>query len=62
MFLFPLLSNTMLFNSINFFFLFLVNCSHKLEYIKLKKWLKERGFEDNNLRPAEFWGNALFIY
>ncbi|KFO93903.1 SET domain-containing protein 4, partial [Buceros rhinoceros silvestris] len=32
-----------------------VNCSHKLEYIKLKKWLKDRGFEDNNLRPAEFW-------
>ncbi|NXO20981.1 SETD4 protein, partial [Cisticola juncidis] len=31
-----------------------VNCSHKLEYIKLKKWLKERGFEDSNLRPAEF--------
>ncbi|NXA12008.1 SETD4 protein, partial [Sapayoa aenigma] len=31
-----------------------VNCSHKLEYIKLKKWLKDRGFEDNNLRPAEF--------
>ncbi|NWX56283.1 SETD4 protein, partial [Promerops cafer] len=32
-----------------------VNCSHQLEYIKLKKWLKERGFEDSNLRPAEFW-------
>ncbi|XP_071609621.1 SET domain-containing protein 4 isoform X4 [Heliangelus exortis] len=32
-----------------------VNCSHKLEYIKLKKWLKDRGFEDTNLRPAEFW-------
>ncbi|KFO08597.1 SET domain-containing protein 4, partial [Balearica regulorum gibbericeps] len=32
-----------------------VNCSHKLEYIKLKKWLKERGFEDKNLRPAQFW-------
>ncbi|NXG78908.1 SETD4 protein, partial [Baryphthengus martii] len=32
-----------------------VNCSHKLEYIKLKKWLKDRGFEDSNLRPAEFW-------
>ncbi|XP_074759639.1 SET domain-containing protein 4 isoform X1 [Athene noctua] len=31
-----------------------VNCSHKLEYIKLKKWLKDRGFEDGNLRPAEF--------
>ncbi|NWR94467.1 SETD4 protein, partial [Furnarius figulus] len=31
-----------------------VNCSHKLEYIKLKKWLKDRGFEDSNLRPAEF--------
>ncbi|NWH20995.1 SET domain-containing protein 4 isoform X1 [Grus americana] len=32
-----------------------VNCSHKLEYIKLKKWLKDRGFEDKNLRPAQFW-------
>ncbi|NXY86454.1 SETD4 protein, partial [Alcedo cyanopectus] len=32
-----------------------VNCSHKLEYIKLKKWLKDRGFKDNSLRPAEFW-------
>ncbi|NXN12796.1 SETD4 protein, partial [Indicator maculatus] len=31
-----------------------VNCSHKLEYIQLKKWLKDRGFEDSNLRPAEF--------
>ncbi|NWI91121.1 SETD4 protein, partial [Pitta sordida] len=31
-----------------------VNCSHKLEYIRLKKWLKDRGFQDNNLRPAEF--------
>ncbi|XP_032867162.1 SET domain-containing protein 4 isoform X3 [Tyto alba] len=31
-----------------------VNCSHKPEYIKLKKWLKDRGFEDTNLRPAEF--------
>lgn len=45
-----------------FFSLFLVNCSHKLEYIKLKKWLKERGFEDSNLRPAEFWGKAFFVY
>ncbi|NXC98401.1 SETD4 protein, partial [Certhia familiaris] len=35
-----------------------VNCSHKLEYIKLKKWLKERGFEDSNLKPAEFWGTG----
>ncbi|KAM6420060.1 SET domain-containing protein 4 isoform 1-T1 [Pluvialis apricaria] len=32
-----------------------VNCSHKLEYIKLKKWLKDRGFEDSHLRPAQFW-------
>ncbi|NWU10273.1 SETD4 protein, partial [Cephalopterus ornatus] len=31
-----------------------VNCSHKLEYIKLKKWLKDRGFEDGILRPAKF--------
>ncbi|KAM9020202.1 SET domain-containing protein 4 isoform 2-T3 [Ara ararauna] len=35
-----------------------VNCSHKLEYIKLKKWLKDRGFEDSNLRPAEFLGTG----
>ncbi|KAM9627936.1 SET domain-containing protein 4 isoform 1-T1 [Morphnus guianensis] len=35
-----------------------VSCSHKLEYIKLKKWLKDRGFEDSNLRPAEFWGTG----
>ncbi|NWR38798.1 SETD4 protein, partial [Tachuris rubrigastra] len=35
-----------------------VNCSHKLEYIKLKKWLKDRGFEDSILRPAEFRGNT----
>ncbi|NWH71328.1 SETD4 protein, partial [Piaya cayana] len=32
-----------------------VNCSHQLEYITLKKWLKDRGFEDSNLRPAQFW-------
>ncbi|KFO80765.1 SET domain-containing protein 4, partial [Cuculus canorus] len=32
-----------------------VNCSHQLEYIMLKKWLKDRGFEDSNLRPAQFW-------
>ncbi|XP_006271394.2 SET domain-containing protein 4 isoform X1 [Alligator mississippiensis] len=31
-----------------------VNYSHKLEYIQLKKWLKERGFEDNHLKPAQF--------
>ncbi|NWR70244.1 SETD4 protein, partial [Centropus unirufus] len=30
------------------------NCSHQLEYIKLKKWLKDRGLEDSNLRPAQF--------
>ncbi|XP_033930294.1 SET domain-containing protein 4 isoform X3 [Melopsittacus undulatus] len=35
-----------------------VNCSHNLEYVKLKKWLKDRGFEDGNLRPAEFWGTG----
>ncbi|NWQ69305.1 SETD4 protein, partial [Neopipo cinnamomea] len=35
-----------------------VNCSHKLEYIKLKKWLKDRGFEDGILRPAEFRGTG----
>ncbi|CAM2096925.1 SET domain-containing protein 4 [Caretta caretta] len=31
-----------------------VNQSHKLEYIQLRKWLKERGFDDRNLRPAQF--------
>ncbi|XP_006126065.2 SET domain-containing protein 4 isoform X2 [Pelodiscus sinensis] len=31
-----------------------VNQSHKLEYICLKKWLKERGFNDSNLIPAQF--------
>ncbi|XP_066477193.1 SET domain-containing protein 4 [Tiliqua scincoides] len=31
-----------------------VNLSHKHEYILLKKWLKERGFEDSKLRPAQF--------
>ncbi|XP_061857234.1 SET domain-containing protein 4 isoform X2 [Colius striatus] len=36
-------------------FMYGVNCSHKLEYVKLKKWLKDRGFQDSNLRPAEFW-------
>ncbi|XP_060090261.1 SET domain-containing protein 4 [Heteronotia binoei] len=31
-----------------------VNLSHKCEYIRLKKWLKERGYEDSILRPAQF--------
>uniref|UniRef100_A0A8C0GBX0 SET domain containing 4 n=1 Tax=Chelonoidis abingdonii TaxID=106734 RepID=A0A8C0GBX0_CHEAB len=31
-----------------------VNQSHILEYIQLRKWLKERGFNDRNLRPAQF--------
>ncbi|KAM6448375.1 SET domain-containing protein 4 [Liasis olivaceus] len=31
-----------------------VNLSHKNEYILLKKWLKEKGYKDNNLRPALF--------
>ncbi|KAM9173373.1 SET domain-containing protein 4 isoform 2-T4 [Pangshura tecta] len=31
-----------------------VNQSHILEYIQLRKWLKERGFDDRNLRPAQF--------
>ncbi|KFQ31686.1 SET domain-containing protein 4, partial [Mesitornis unicolor] len=35
-----------------------VNCSDKQEYIKLQKWLKDRGFEDSNLRPAEFWDSG----
>ncbi|OXB79508.1 UNVERIFIED_CONTAM: hypothetical protein H355_000324, partial [Colinus virginianus] len=39
-------------------FSFLVNCSRELEYIKLKKWLKDRGFEDSSLRPAQFWGSV----
>nr|XP_056714545.1 SET domain-containing protein 4 [Euleptes europaea] len=30
------------------------NLSHKCEYICLKKWLKERGYEDSILRPAQF--------
>ncbi|XP_067421650.1 SET domain-containing protein 4 [Emydura macquarii macquarii] len=38
--------------------LYLVNQSHKLEYIQLKKWLKERGFDDSNLRPAQFSGTG----
>ncbi|XP_015737622.1 SET domain-containing protein 4 isoform X1 [Coturnix japonica] len=39
-------------------FMYGVNCSHKLEYIKLKKWLKDRGFGDSSLRPAQFWGTG----
>uniref|UniRef100_A0A674KHJ2 SET domain-containing protein n=1 Tax=Terrapene triunguis TaxID=2587831 RepID=A0A674KHJ2_9SAUR len=36
-----------------------LNQSHILEYIQLRKWLKERGFDDRNLRPAQFSGNTL---
>ncbi|NXI97522.1 SETD4 protein, partial [Psophia crepitans] len=35
-----------------------VNCSDKPKYIKLRKWLKDRGFEDRNLRPAQFRGTG----
>ncbi|MEE6467898.1 hypothetical protein FKM82_008102 [Ascaphus truei] len=31
-----------------------VNQSHECEYIELKRWLKERGFQDGHLRTAEF--------
>ncbi|XP_044298138.1 SET domain-containing protein 4 [Varanus komodoensis] len=31
-----------------------VNLGHKREYILLKKWLKERGYNDNQLKPAQF--------
>ncbi|EHA98074.1 SET domain-containing protein 4 [Heterocephalus glaber] len=30
------------------------NESHKPEFIELKKWLKDRNFEDTNLTPAQF--------
>lgn len=32
--------------------------SHKPEFIKLKKWLKDRNFEDTNLTPAQFPGTG----
>nr|XP_020645007.1 SET domain-containing protein 4 [Pogona vitticeps] len=35
-----------------------VSLSHKDEYIFLKKWLKERGYEDSKLMPAEFPGTG----
>uniref|UniRef100_A0A8D0ECU9 SET domain-containing protein 4 n=1 Tax=Salvator merianae TaxID=96440 RepID=A0A8D0ECU9_SALMN len=36
------------------FILRIVNLSHRKKYILLMKWLKERGYEDNKLRPAQF--------
>ncbi|XP_051840852.1 SET domain-containing protein 4 isoform X2 [Antechinus flavipes] len=35
-----------------------VSESHKLEFIELRKWLKERKFEDHNLRPTRFSGTG----
>ncbi|KAM6161684.1 SET domain-containing protein 4 [Erethizon dorsatum] len=35
-----------------------VNESHKPEFIELKKWLKDRNFEDTNLTPARFPGSG----
>lgn len=35
-----------------------VNESYKPEFIELKKWLKERKFEDMNLTPARFPGTG----
>jgi hypothetical protein len=35
-----------------------VNESHRSEFIELKKWLKERKFEDRNLTPAYFPGKG----
>ncbi|XP_005375769.1 PREDICTED: SET domain-containing protein 4 isoform X2 [Chinchilla lanigera] len=35
-----------------------VNESHKPEFIELKKWLKDRNFEDTNLIPARFPGTG----
>ncbi|KAM4700983.1 SET domain-containing protein 4 [Discoglossus pictus] len=31
-----------------------VNKSHEVEYVQLKRWLKERGFQDRHLRAADF--------
>lgn len=46
-----------------FFLSWLVNESCKSEFIDLRKWLKERNFEDRNLAPAHFpgkiWCSAL---
>ena len=39
-----------------FFPFWLVNESYKPEFIELKKWLKDRKFEDTNLIPACFPG------
>uniref|UniRef100_A0A8D0L6Y6 SET domain containing 4 n=1 Tax=Sphenodon punctatus TaxID=8508 RepID=A0A8D0L6Y6_SPHPU len=36
------------------FSLHAVNHSQRLEYIQLKKWLKERGYEDSKLRLVQF--------
>ncbi|XP_074070130.1 SET domain-containing protein 4 isoform X2 [Macrotis lagotis] len=35
-----------------------VSESHKSEFIELGKWLKERKFEDHNLRPTRFSGTG----
>uniref|UniRef100_A0A8C6VRW8 SET domain containing 4 n=1 Tax=Naja naja TaxID=35670 RepID=A0A8C6VRW8_NAJNA len=39
-----------------------VNLSYKNEYIVLKKWLKEKGYKNNNLSPAVFSGNVLITF
>ncbi|XP_074156778.1 SET domain-containing protein 4 isoform X2 [Sminthopsis crassicaudata] len=35
-----------------------VSESHKLEFIELRKWLKERKFDDHSLRPTRFSGTG----
>lgn len=40
------------------FLSWLVNESYKPEFIELKKWLKDRKFEDTNLIPARFPGKV----
>ncbi|XP_008573940.1 PREDICTED: SET domain-containing protein 4 [Galeopterus variegatus] len=35
-----------------------VSESYKAEFIELKKWLKDRKFEDRNLTPARFPGTG----
>ena len=35
-----------------------MNESYKPEFIELKKWLKDRNFEDTNLIPARFPGKS----
>lgn len=46
----------------DYFLSYLVNLSYKNEYILLKKWLKEKGYKNNNLNPAVFAGNFLITF